>query len=260
MAFDTIKYEKEYGIGVITLNRPKVYNAINAQCRKEIQSALADTRDDKSIRVLIITGHENFFSAGADINEIMGMNNAASMQAFSHNFQSLYQEIEDLRKPVIASVSGFALGGGCELALFCDLRIISESASFGLPEIDIGAFPAGGGTQKLPRLIGVGRAKQMLFTGERISAQEAYSIGIANKIVPDGECLKEAKAWAKKLLSKSPSAITTIKKLVNIGINMDMKSALAFESESFGILSTHRDFKEGMSAFLEKRNAKYEGD
>lgn len=260
MVFDTIKYEIERGIGVITLNRPKVYNAINAQCRKEMESVLDDTGDDKGIRVLIITGHENFFCAGADINEFMGMTDVVSMTAFSRNFQRLYQKIEDFRKPVIAAVSGFALGGGCELALSCDLIIMSESASFGVPEIDIGAFPAGGGTQKLPRLLGVKRAKQMLFTGERISAQESYRIGIANKIVPNGACLDEAKAWAEKLVSKSPSAITTIKRLVNVGLNMDMNSALAFEAENFGTLSTHRDFKEGMSAFLEKRKPKYQGD
>jgi enoyl-CoA hydratase len=260
MPFDTITYEKTGGIGVVTLNRPRVYNAINARCREELRSALDDSARDKSIRVLIITGHENFFSAGADISEIKEMTSAASATNFSQEFQRLFQKIEELKKPVIAAVSGFALGGGCELALSCDLRILSENASFGVPEIDIGAFPAGGGTQKLPRLIGLGKAKEMLFTGERISAQEAYRIGIANKVVADGEYLNESKGWAEKLRSKSPSAITMIKRLVKVGIDMDIDSALAFESENFGTLSTHRDFKEGVSAFLEKRKAVYKGD
>ena len=260
MSFNTITYEKNNGIALLTLTRPEVYNAINAQCRAEMHSALDDTTSDNSIRVLIIAGNERFFCAGADINEVKAMTSAVLAMDFSKNFHRLFRKIEDLKKPVIAAVSGFALGGGCEMALSCDLRILTESASFGLPEIDIGALPAGGGTQKLPRLIGMGRAKEILFTGKRISAKEAYDIGIANKIVPDGECLKEANAWAENLLSKSPSAITAIKKLVNTGINMDLHSALAFESETFGALSTHRDFKEGVAAFLEKRKAVYKGD
>lgn len=260
MSFETIQYEKVGGIGLLTLSRPKVYNAMNGRCRDEMQKALDDTTSDKQIRVLILAGSEKFFCAGADINEVKQLTSAALAIEFSRTFQCLFQKIEHLKKPVIAAVSGFALGGGCELALSCDLRILSKSAFFGLPEVDIGAFPAGGGTQKLPRFIGMGKAKEILFTGRRIAAQEAYDLGLANKVVPDGECLKEAKEWAEKLQSKSPSAIAAIKKAVNIGANMDLASALAFESETFGALSTHRNFKEGVAAFLEKREADFKDD
>lgn len=261
MSFNTIKCEENDGIGLITLNRPKVYNAIDAQCREELHKALDNTASDRNIRALIITGNEKFFCAGANIRESMNFfRNAASATEFSRSFQRLFRKIEELKKPVIAAVSGFALGGGCELALACDVIILSEDAFLGLPEIDIGAFPAGGGTQKLPRLIGATKAKAMLLTGERISAQEAYNMGLATRVVPNEECLKEAWRWAKKLAGKSPSAITAIKLLVNTGMNMDLNSALIFESEIFGSLSTGRDFKEGATAFLEKRKAVYKGD
>jgi len=260
MPYKTIRYEKDNNLSLITLSRPDVYNAISGKCREEIYSALDDAVRDANVRALIIAGHEKFFCAGADINDVMKLKTASLAIEFSRNFQRLFQAIEEIKKPVIAAVSGFALGGGCELALSCDVRILSESASFGLSEIDIGAFPAGGGTQKLPRLIGSAKAKEMLFTGERISAQEAYSMGMATRVVPDGECLNEARKWAGKFAAKSPSAITAIKRLVNIGINMDLNSALALESETFGALSTHRDFKEGVAAFLEKRRPTYKGD
>ena len=260
MPHKTIRYEKDKRISLITLNRPDVYNAISGKCREEIHSALEDTAKDTNVRALIIAGHEKFFCAGADINDVTNLKTAALATQFSRNFQRLFQEIEELKKPIIAAVSGFALGGGCELALSCDVRILAESASFGFSEIDIGAFPAGGGTQKLPRLIGAARAKELLFTGERINAQEAYKLGLATRVVPDGECLNEARKWADKLAGKSPSAVTAIKSLVNTGMNMDLNSALFFESETFGALSTHVDFKEGISAFLEKRKPNYKGD
>ena len=260
MPYETITYEKEDGIGLITMNRPEVFNAISAKCREEFHSVLDDAVADANVRVLIIAGHEKFFCSGADINDVINLKTAALAIQFSKGFQGLFQKIEELRKPVIAAVSGFALGGGCELALSCDLRILSESASFGLSEIDIGAFPAGSGTQKLPRMIGSAKAKELLFTGERINASEADKLGLATKVVPDGECLNEAKQWAHKLIGKAPSAVNAIKSLVNTGMNMDLKSALVLESETFGALSTHVDFREGVSAFLEKRKPQYKGD
>ena len=260
MSFETITFEKENGIGLLTLNRPKKYNAMNAQARDEINSVLDDAVADKSIRVIVITGSEKFFCAGADINEVKQMTSATLAINFSQNFQRMFQKVENLKKPVIAAVEGFALGGGCELAFACDLRILSEGASLGLPEVDIGAFPAGTGTQKLPRLIGTGRAKEILFMGRRIGAKEAYDLGLANKVVPDGQALSEAKKWAEKLAAKSPTAITAIKKAVNVGINMDLNSALIFESETFGALSTHTNFQEGVTAFLEKREANFTDD
>jgi enoyl-CoA hydratase len=260
MPYTTIRYERDNKVRRIILNRPDVYNAISGECREEIHSALNDTAHDRNAQALIIAGHEKFFCAGADIKDVMNLETAALATEFSLKFQRLFQEIEEMKKPVIAAVSGFALGGGCELALSCDVRIVSESASFGLSEINIGAFPAGGGTQKLPRLIGTARAKELLFTGERINAQQAYNMGLANRVVPDDECLNEAMRWAEKLAGKSPSAMTAIKLLVNTGMNMDLKSALVLESETFGALSTHRDFKEGVSAFLEKRKPHYRGN
>lgn len=260
MTFETIKYEKKEKIAIIKLNREKVYNAIDSLCRNEIHKALDDCAKNKEIQALIITGHESYFCAGADINEVRALDNAVLANKFSENYQRLFQKIEEFQKPVLAAVSGFALGGGFELALSCDVRILSENASYGLSEINIGAFPAGGGTQKLPRLIGAARAKELLFTGSRISSQKAYSLGLASKVVPDGQCLTETIKWAENLVSKSPSAIMAIKKLVNTGLNMDLNSALILESEVFGSLSTRRDFKEGVSAFLEKRNPVYNED
>jgi len=260
MNFETIKYDKRGKTAILTLNREKVYNAISGLCREEIHKVLNNVANDGDVHALIIAGHKKFFSSGADINDVMGLKNAVLANRFSRNFQRLFQAIEELKKPVLAAVSGFALGGGFELAISCDVRVLSESASFGLSEINIGAFPAGGGTQKLPRLIGASKAKEILFTGDRISSQEALALGLANKVVPDGECLDETIKWAEKLTSKSPSAIAAIKQLVNTGLNMDLNSALVFESETFGSLSTHRDFKEGVSAFLEKRSPVYKGD
>jgi len=233
---------------------------MNARCRDEILNAMEDIAGDKSVKVVVITGQEKYFCSGADINDVMDLDTAFSGIKFSRNFHRVFQSIEDLEKPVIAAISGFALGGGCELALACDLRILSERSTMGVPEVNIGALPAGGGTQKLPRLIGACRAKEMLFTGDRISAQEAYNLGLVNKVVPDGECLNEAKKLANKLAAKAPAALRALKLLVNNGMNMDLHSALVFESETFGVLSTSRDFKEGVSAFLEKREPNYQED
>ncbi len=260
MSYETINYDKEGRIAIIALNRPKKLNAMNAQAREDITAALDDAVADKNIRVIIFTGNEKLFCAGADINEVKQMTTAALAINFSQTFQRLFQKVENLKKPVIAAIEGFALGGGCELSLACDLRVFAESASIGVPEVDIGALPAGTGTQKFPRLIGMGRAKEILFLGRRIKADEAYNLGLANKVVPNGEALNEAKKMAEKLAEKSPTAITAMKKLVNVGTNMDLNSALIFESETFGALSTHKNFQEGVSAFLEKREAEFEDE
>ncbi|MBI5441978.1 MAG: enoyl-CoA hydratase/isomerase family protein [Deltaproteobacteria bacterium] len=257
MIFETIQYETKDNCGIVTLNRPKVYNAINGRCIQELHSLLDEVRRTPSIRVLILTGAPRFFCAGADIGELNKLDGATGALDFSRRYQRLFQAVEHFEKPTMAGISGFALGGGCELALSCDLRILSEGAELGLPEIDIGAFPAGGGTQTLSRLIGMGKAKEVLFTGRRIGAQEALSLGLANQVVPEDQVLAETLRWAARLSEKSPTALTALKRAMNTGANMDLASALAFEAETFAALSSHRNFKEGVAAFLQKRRPNF---
>ena len=257
MTFETILYETKDKCGIVTLNRPKVYNAINDQCIQEFHSVLDEIRNTRGIRVLILTGAPRFFCSGADISEINKLDSAAGALDFSRKYQQLFQAVEHFEKPTIAGISGFALGGGCELVLSCDLRILSEKAELGLPEIDIGAFPAGGGTQTLSRLIGMPRAKEILFTGRRIGAQEALSLGLANQVVPEGQVLDEAFRWAERLTGKSPTALAALKRAMRLGANMDIASAFAFEGECFGALSTHGNFREGIAAFLQKRRPNF---
>jgi enoyl-CoA hydratase len=258
--YKTLLYKKEDQIGILTINRPDKLNAISNELTRELKDLLNKIEDDEDLRILVITGAgEKAFVAGADIQELVERD-AKMGRRVSRERQEVFSRIEDLPVPVIGAVNGYALGGGLEIALACSIRICSDNAQFGAPEVKLGIIPGDGGTQRLPRLIGLGRAMEMILTGDFIDAQEAYRIGIANKVVADGEYLNESKGWAEKLRSKSPSAITMIKRLVTVGIDIDIESALAFESESFGTLSTHRDFKEGVSAFLEKRQANYKGD
>ena len=253
MSYQTIKYSREDSIGVITLDRPKVYNAINKKCRKELHDLIEEISHDEEVRVLIIKGHEKFFCAGADINEVAGLKTAIDAVKFSRSFQTLFQKVANIEKPTIAAISGFSLGGGFELALSCDFRIISDNAFMGLPEIDIGAFPAGGGTQILPRLLRASKAKELLYFGRRINAEEAFNMGLINKIVATDELMSTCKKWACELSIKSSTALAAIKRIVAVGLNTDLSSSLSLESETFGSLSTNKDFKEGVAAFIEKR-------
>ncbi|MCJ7782484.1 MAG: enoyl-CoA hydratase-related protein, partial [Desulfobacterales bacterium] len=208
---------------------------------------------------VIIKGSEKNFSVGADIKEIIGVHTPLKAHDFITGLQSLFNRIEDLEKPVIAAVSGLALGGGCELALVCDIMIAAGNASFGLPEIKIGVIPGAGGTQRLPRLVGVGKAKELLYFGELIDADEAYRIGLVNKVVPVDSLMVEAKKMALKLIKQPSIALKMIKTSVNKGISMDLRLAISYEARCFEILFSTEDQKEGMKAFMEKRPPLFKG-
>jgi enoyl-CoA hydratase len=259
MAYNTIIYEQDEAIAYVTLNRPKSMNSLNSELIGELNSAIDAIVANNEISVVIIKGGEKFFAAGADIKEIDNISSPVEAHNFVSRVQSVINRIELIPKPVIAAVSGYALGGGCELALACDIRIAAENAMFGLPEIKLGVIPGGGGTQRLPRLIGTGRAKELLFTGDPINAQEAYRIGLANKVVPLESLLDEANKMASVLLERPGVALMMNKIAVNDGMNMDMRSALAYEVRCFATLFSTEDQKEGIQAFIEKRKPNFKG-
>ncbi len=255
--YQNLIYLKEGAIATVQLNRPQKKNALNSELRVEIEKALREIGGDTSLKAVIVTGGEEIFCAGADIGEIQKATTAESTTKHAREFQLLFDQIESLPQPVIAAVSGYALGGGCELALACDFRIASEGAKFGLPEIKIGAFPGGGGTQRLPRLIGAAKAKEMIFTGDPTSAEEAFALGLVMKVVPKDKLMEEAKGFANKLASLPRLAMEASKKVINRGLEMDLSSGLEFEARCFGNLATTHDLKEGILAFLEKRKPNF---
>ncbi len=252
MSYQTIIFEKDQNIATITLNRPKAYNAINLKMFEELKQVLARIEADKDVRAVIITGNEKFFAAGADISEVSRIGSPIDAHHFTKQVD-IFTIVEDFDRPVIAAISGLALGGGCELCLACDLRVAAENAVFGQPEIRIGVIPGGGGTQRLPRLIGVTKAKELLFTGETIDAIEAHRIGLVNKVVPLPNLMSEAKALALKIAALPGMALKMTKFAINVGMNMDLRSALAYEARCFEFLFSTEDQKEGTGAFLEKR-------
>ena len=259
MEYNTIIFEKENGIATLTLNRPKSMNSINSELMTELSSILSLIEADKEIAVVIITGNEKVFAAGADIKEIGQINTPVKAHTFVKAIQTTFNELERLPQPVIAAVSGLALGGGCEMCMACDIRIAADNALFGQPEIKIGVIPGAGGTQRLPRLIGVGRAKELLYTGDPIKAEEALRIGLVNKVVPLASLMDEAKALASKIAKQPGYALKITKIVVNDGINMDLGSAIAYEARSFEQLFATEDQQEGMKAFIEKRKANFTG-
>lgn len=253
MEYKTILYEKKEGIGTITLNRPKSMNALNSAVFKELGHVLAEIEGDNEVKVVIITGSEKFFAAGADITEVGEISTPVDAYRFLKEAQTAINRFEDLEKPIIAAISGLALGGGCELTMACDLRIAAENAMFGQPEIKIGVIPGGGGTQRLPRLVGVTKAKELLYTGDFIDANEAHRIGLVNKVVPVASLMDEARKMALKIARQPGVTLKMTKIAVNGGLNMDLKSAMAYEARCFEILFSTEDQKEGMKAFVEKR-------
>ncbi|TCL35445.1 enoyl-CoA hydratase [Anaerospora hongkongensis] len=259
MTYRNLLFEKEDSIGLLTINRPQVLNALNRETMTEISQVVGKIATDPEVAVLIITGAgEKSFVAGADISEMRTLS-ALEGRAWSKFSQATFNAIENLPQPVIAAVNGYALGGGCELAMSCDIRIASDKAKFGQPEVLLGVVAAFAGTQRLPRLIGKGRAKELLFTGDQIDAAEACRIGLVNKVVPAGELLTAAKALAAKIISRGPVAVQLCKAAVNEGLDMDLESAQAYEAEVFGLCFATADQKEGMNAFVEKRPAKFTG-
>ena len=257
MGYENIIYEKKNGIAMITLNRPEVRNAITKQIWIEIQQAIEEIKEDETVRVVIITGAgDKAFAAGADIKEL----NARSMLDNLNNpAHTALWEIENLPKPVIAAINGYALGGGCELAMACDIRIASERARLGQPEVGVGILAGAGGTQRLPRLVGVGKAKELLFTGDIIIAAEAKEIGLVNKVVPHEKLMETVMEIAEKILSKAPLAISMTKAAVNAGTEADLRVGLVLEKLCQTVLFNTKDRLEGTSAFLEKRTPQFKG-
>lgn len=259
MEFKNTLYEKSEGIATITINRPHALNALNTETMREISARLEDARKDGNIKVIVITGAgEKAFSAGADL-EVMKEVNAVRGVDLSRLGQKLTTEIEELGKPVIAAINGYALGGGLELSMACDIRIASENAKLGQPEVNVGLIPGWGGTQRLPRFVGKAIAKEMIFTGKMIDAKTAERMGLVNKVVPADQLMPAVKELAKELMSKPPIALKLAKELINNSTETDLRIGLIHEAESFGILASTEDFKEGINAFLEKRKPHFKG-
>jgi enoyl-CoA hydratase len=254
-----VLYEKKNAIAYVTVNRPKVLNALNTPTWKDLRTAFEDARDDTAIRGVILTGAGNkAFIAGADISELAQV--AAFEAEQSSRFgQEVLDLIENLGKPVIAAVNGFALGGGCETAMACTIRIAVDDAKFGQPEVALGLVPGGGGTQRLPRLVGKGRALQLILSGEMISAQEAYRIGLVNEIVAPADLITRAEAILKKIASNAPIAIKFALEAANKGLETSQGEGLLLEASYFGLCAATEDKKEGTSAFLEKRAPRFRG-
>lgn len=257
MAYENILLEKEDRLAILYINRPKALNALNAATLVELKDAIAKISEDAEIDVLIITGSgDKSFVAGADI-AYMAPLNAADSRAFSMLGNQVFRSIELLEKPVIAAVNGFALGGGCELAMACDFRIASFRARFGQPEVGLGITPGFGGTQRLPRLIGPGMAKQLLYTADVIDANEAFRIGLVNQVVAAEELMQTVKDIAKRIIAKGQIAVRYCKAAADSGMQTDIDRAIAFEADIFGLCFATDDQKEGMNAFVEKRPANF---
>jgi len=256
---ENVKLEKKNKIAYVTIDRPKVLNALNMATMQELHQVFVDLKDDREIRVVILTGGgEKAFVAGADINEL-AKNNPVEAKAYTHRGQAVLDLIENLGKPVIACINGFALGGGCEIAMACTMRLASENAKLGQPEVKLGIIPGYGGTQRLPRLVGAGRALQMVLTGEMISAQEAHRTGLVNEVVPADRLIARAEEIAGKIIANAPLAIQYCLEAVNQGMNMTLEKGLFLEATLFGMCSATDDKKEGTTAFLEKRPANFQG-
>ena len=251
-----VKAELEGKLAVLTMNRPKALNALNDQTLDELERLFTAIEKDREVLGVILTGEGRAFVAGADISQMSGYG-VEEGRLYSDRAQKLFNKIEILEKPVIAAVNGFALGGGCELAMSCDIRIASEQAVFGQPEANLGLMPCFGGTQRLPRLVGTGVAKELIYTCRQVKAQEAKEIGLANKVVPAETLLEEAKAMMAMILSKSPIAIGYCKAAINRGADTDLRNGLEIEKECWAIVFGTKDKEEGISAFLEKRTPQF---
>jgi enoyl-CoA hydratase len=256
---ENLLYEKKDGIAYVTLNRPKVLNALNKATWDDLRAAFEDARDDAAVRGVILTGAgDKAFIAGADIGELATAG-AVQAEESSRFGQDVLNLIENLGKPVIAAVNGFALGGGCETAMACTIRLAAEHAKFGQPEVKLGVLPGGGGTQRLPRLVGKGRALQLILTGEMIGAQEAYRIGLVNEVVPAADLITRAEAILKQIFANAPLAVKFSLEAVNKGLEMSQSEGLALEASFFGLCAGTEDKSEGTRAFLQKRAAQFQG-
>ncbi|WP_207732283.1 enoyl-CoA hydratase-related protein [Heliobacterium chlorum] len=257
MEMNYLLYEEEEALAIVTINRPKALNALNSQVLEELKGLLDEIAQKDHISVVIVTGAgEKSFVAGADIAQMREFTPVQARQ-FAKLGQQVFSSIERLPQPVIAAVNGFALGGGCELAMACDFRIAAENAKFGQPEVSLAVTAGFGGTQRLPRLVGKGLAAELLFTGDMIDSAEALRIGLVNKVVPVVELMDKAKAIAKKIAAKGQGAVRLTKAAMTEGLNMDLERALAYEAEVFALCFSMADQKEGMDAFLNKRKPNF---
>ena len=253
MELKNIILEKNEHLAVVTINRPKALNALNSETLKDLDIVLEDLEKDNNIYCVILTGSgEKAFVAGADISEMKDLSEEEGRN-FGLLGNKVFRRLEKLDKPVIAAVSGFALGGGCELAMACDIRIASEKAKFAQPEAGLGITPGFGGTQRLPRLVGEGKAKELIYTCATIKADEALSIGLVNKVVPLESLMDEAKAMANLIIANAPIAVKLCKDAINRGMQVDIDKAVEIEAEDFGKCFATEDQKEGMTAFMERR-------
>jgi enoyl-CoA hydratase/carnithine racemase len=259
LMLDNVVYEKQEGLAYVTVNRPKVLNALNTPTWKDLRTAFEDARDDSAVRGVILTGAgDKAFIAGADISELAHVS-AVEAEKSSRFGQEVLDLIESLGKPVVAAINGFALGGGCETAMACTIRIAVDTAKFGQPEVTLGLVPGGGGTQRLPRLVGKGRALQLILSGEMISAQEAWRIGLVNEVVPAAELITRAEAILKKISSNAPIAVKFALEAANKGLETSQSEGLLLEASYFGLCAATEDKKEGTTAFLEKRRPQFRG-
>jgi enoyl-CoA hydratase/carnithine racemase len=259
LTLENLLYEKKGPIAYVTLNRPRVLNALNQRTWENLRTAFEDAREDAQVRGVILTGAgDKAFIAGADISELAHVTAVEAEKSSSYG-QAVLNLIENLGKPVIAAVNGFALGGGCETAMACTIRVASENAKFGQPEVTLGLIPGGGGTQRLPRLVGKGRALQLILSGEIINAQEAYRIGLVNEVVPAGDLMTRAEAILKRIFSNASLAIKYSLEAVNKGLETSQAEGLSLEASLFGLCAGTEDKKEGTSAFLEKRKPQFQG-
>ena len=256
MVFQNLIYRREEGIGILSINRPKALNALNTNLLTELNRAIDMACKDNEVDVLVITGEGKAFIAGADISEMKSMM-AEDARDFSKLGNALFRKIELMEKPVIAAVNGFALGGGCELAMGCDIRIAGEKAKFGQPEVSLGITPGFGGTQRLSRLVGIAKAKELIFTGKIIDAETAEKIGLVNEVVPQEELMDRAMEMAEKISSASKTAIKYSKAAINRGFETDIETGLDMERDLFALCFATFDQKEGMEAFLQKRKPKF---
>jgi len=254
-----VLYEKKAAIGYVTVNRPKVLNALNTPTWRDLRMAFEAARDDDAVRGVILTGAGGkAFIAGADIGELAQVT-AVEAEQSSRFGQAVLDLVENLGKPVIAAVNGFALGGGCETAMACTIRIASETAKFGQPEVKLGILPGGGGTQRLPRLVGKGRALQLILSGEAITAQEAYRIGLVNEVVPATELIPRAEKVLQQIFANAPLAVAFSLEAVNKGLEGNPGEGFALEASYFGLCAGTEDKKEGTAAFLQKRAPQFQG-
>ncbi|WP_028895745.1 enoyl-CoA hydratase-related protein [Syntrophorhabdus aromaticivorans] len=260
MEYKNLLVEINNGIAVLKINRPKALNALNSETLIEINDAGRALQKNKDVWVIVVTGEgDKAFIAGADIVEMKDLNAVEGM-LFSQRGHDAFATLENMNKPVIAAVNGFALGGGFEVALACDIIYASDKAKIGFPEATLGIFPGFGGTQRAAKLVGLAKAKELIFTGKMIGAAEAYEMGLVNKVVPHEELMKEVMALAEKIKSNGPVAIGLAKECINKSLSLDMDSALMLEAKDFGLCFGTKDQKEGMTAFVEKRKATFKGE